>query len=502
MRRLGIRNSARSTTTSSFSHRREGIAPRASKGKLSDKPFQYRFVEVLRLRYLKLPLLGALLLSFGLATEQPSPALAAGGPLYSYPGLTMVFPAVTAPSWSVFVNGIPVGGAQADIPVPTASTTKIMTAYVLLTQHPFPLTRSVTVTRGQVAFTKELERQNDWVLPVKAGQRYTDQELLQALLLRSYDNVAVFLANQAPGGEAGLVRLMNKTALALGLHHAHFADVSGVSPNDRVSPQDMTRLTTLALAVPGFSSIVAQASVTLPYHGTLKNIDSLLFENPDVTGVKTGWTPRAGYTLVFSAQTTMGGQIVQVVGTLDGDPNWTVTYQDASQLIDGAFQAAAAVYPLATREDFVTALAKALNLNPAFPAKPTFSDVPVTDPDYGYIEAAFQAGWVTGVGGGLLDPAGLLTRAQAAKMEVMALGRLLSASSGGGGSPPPAFADEKTIPAWALPYTATASKAGLFVGYEDGTFRPNIPLDKTSFQDAIAQFQTVSQTLLGQAPSP
>ena len=75
-----------------------------------------------------------------------------------------------------------------------------------------------------------------------------------------------------------------------------------------------------------------------------------------------------------------------------------------------------------TRAEFVQSLDQTLNISPVYPSTPDFTDVPVSSSYYGYIEAAYQAGWISGVGGGLFDPNGLLTRAQVAKIEVLALG--------------------------------------------------------------------------------
>lgn len=415
-----------------------------------------------------------------------SPAADAASLAVPVPAADFAAPAISGSAWSVSVNGIPLAGSNADEALPTASTAKIMTAYVILTTGAVPLTRQFTVSSRNVAWTRWLISQDDWVMPVKVGEVFTNQELLQALLTRSYDNVAVWLADQVPGSEAGFVSLMNTTARKLGLSHTHFADVSGVSPEDVSSPADMTRLAEAALAIPAFQAIVSSQTVTLPYLGTLRNIDSLLGYDSRVTGVKTGWTQQAGHTIVFSAVESMGGQSVQVVGTIDHEPSWSSTYSDAAALISAAYNAAADVYPLTTREAFVTDLAKALGMSPADPATPTFTDVPATDPDYGYIEAAVAAGWINGVGGGLFDPQGLLTRTQAAKIEVEAVGQGKSVSA----SAKPTFADTSSIPRWAWPYVALAQRDGLFRGNELNDFMPDEPLTVATTAAAISQLKT------------
>lgn len=415
-----------------------------------------------------------------------APAVGAADPAMPVPASDFTAPGVSGSAWFVSVNGIPLAGSNADEALPTASTAKIMTAYVILTTGAVPLTRPFTVNARNVAWTQSLISQDDWVMPVKVGEVFTNQDLLQALLTRSYDNVAVWLADQVPGSEAGFVGLMNATARKLGLTHTHFADVSGVSPQDTSSPADMTRLAQAALAIPAFQAIVSSRTVTLPYLGTLKNIDSLFGYDNRVTGVKTGWTQQAGHTIVFSAKESLDGQSVQVVGTIDHEPSWTSTYADAAALITAAFNAAANVYPLTTREAFVTDLARTLGLSPIDPHTPTFTDVPTTDPDYGYVEAAAAAGWVNGVGGGLFDPQGILTRTQAAKIEVWAVGQGRSVVP----SAKPTFADTSSIPRWAWPYVALAQRDGLFQGNEMNDFLPSEPLTVATTAAAISQLKT------------
>ena len=419
------------------------------------------------------------------------PAAAASG--FSFPSSAFTPPAVSAPSWSVAVNGSLVAGQQATTPMATASTAKIMTAYVILATHVISLSQSVVITAQDVAQFKAGVRADDWMMPVKVGQRYTNLQLLNALLVRSYDNTATLLAAQAPGGVFGFVRLMNRTARAMGLNQAHFADPSGLSAQDQVSPQDMTLLAVKALAIPTFAQIVAQKTITLPYQPTVPNIDRLLALDPAAIGVKTGWTTAAGHTMVFAASELVSGQAVTVVGTLDRAASYAALYQDAQSLISAAFQAAGTIYPLTTRAAFVTSLAQALNLTPLDPAVATFSDLPATSPDYGYVEAAYQAGWLKGISPGLMDPSALITRAEAAKMEIMALGQTpladtlyLNRSQ---------FTDSTQIPAWALGYVNAAAKLGLLRGYRNGSFQPALALDQPVLKAAIAQFETVAAAI-------
>ncbi len=123
-----------------------------------------------------------------------------------------------------------------------------------------------------------------------------------------------------------------------------------------------------------------------------------------------------------------------------------------------------------TRAQYVHDLDIALGVAPVFPATPTFSDVPKSNPYYGYIEAAYQKGFIAGYSATVFGVDGLLTREQVAKIEVTALGdanealQQMSSSS--------VFTDDAQISAYARGFVVEASQLGLVHGYPDGSFRP------------------------------
>ncbi len=150
--------------------------------------------------------------------------------------------------------------------------------------------------------------------------------------------------------------------------------------------------------------------------------------------------------------------------------------------------AAAASPALETRAAFCSALVAAQGVAPVSPATPDFTDVPASSPDYGAIEAAYEAGWVSGERPGFFDAAGELTRAEAAKMEVLALGdgteaqELMDAKT--------AFTDDASIPAWARGYISEAVSLHLVSGFPDGAFDAGATL---TTQDAAAFVRKLTQ---------
>jgi len=149
-----------------------------------------------------------------------------------------------------------------------------------------------------------------------------------------------------------------------------------------------------------------------------------------------------------------------------------------------------------TRQQFVYDLDRALGLQPVSPAQSDFTDISSSSPYYGYIEAAYQKGYIQGLGHGLFGPTDLLTRAQMAKIEVTALGDTAQAQALM--TQHSSFKDDAQIPGWARGYVLEAVQLGLVKGYANGTFAAATDLTPTDEAAFIRQFVAV----LGKGPQP
>lgn len=188
-------------------------------------------------------------------------------------------------------------------PQPMASTTKIMTALLILEAHPLGDGEdgpTVTLTQDDVdryALAVERDESSVWV---EAGEELTERQLLDGLLLPSANNFAEILAAWDAGSEAAFVAKMNARAAELGMHDTHFDDSSGFSPQTVSTATDMLTLVQVAMREPAFAGIVAQKSATLPLVGEVDNTNALLGEG-GVVGVKTGSTDESGGCLATAA---------------------------------------------------------------------------------------------------------------------------------------------------------------------------------------------------------
>ena len=207
-------------------------------------------------------------------------------------------------------------------PVPIASLAKIMTAYVVLGGHPLPAGGPgpvITVTAADAAAYASDRRQSQSVVKVAAGEKLTERQALEAMLIPSGNNIAWMLARWDAGSEAAFVAEMNAEARLLGLRRTRYADASGADPATVSTASDQFRLTVRALQIPAFRQIVAMPQVTLPVAGLAYNVNAGLGHD-GITGVKTGSSSQAGGCLAFAATRTAGGGPVTIVGVVLGVP--------------------------------------------------------------------------------------------------------------------------------------------------------------------------------------
>ena len=205
---------------------------------------------------------------------------------------------------------------------PIASVAKVMTAYLVLRDHPLGSDEdgpTITLTDADVADTSRRFGQHESVVFIAAGEQLTERQALQALLLPSANNIAAVLARWDAGSEDQFVARMNAAAQSLGMTHTRYTDPSGYDDATISTAADQLLLVDRAMCLPTFASIVATPSTTLPVAGTVRNTDGLLGHNGFV-GVKTGSTDAAGGCFAFRAIRRIGGKRTTITGVVLGQP--------------------------------------------------------------------------------------------------------------------------------------------------------------------------------------
>src|SRR5712671_888688 len=288
-----------------------------------------------------LALLAALACLAGFAMAElktsPSGTAASSGPATSPSGMVTPGAGTAAPrrerlaavSWpadgvsAADISGFGmVAGPGATRPVPIASVAKVMTAYVVLHDHPLPGGGSgpdIAVQPSEAAAYPSQARDGDSLVPVTAGERLTEHQALEALLLPSADNMAWILARWDAGSQAAFAARMNATARRLGMSGTTYTDPSGLDPSTTSTAADQVRLGMAAMRVPALAAIVAKSAAVVPVAGVVRNYNTLLGQD-GIAGLKTGSTQAAGGCVLIAAWYKASGRKTLIVAAAFGQP--------------------------------------------------------------------------------------------------------------------------------------------------------------------------------------
>lgn len=196
-------------------------------------------------------------------------------------------------------NGRVLFSLNMDERLPMASTTKIMTALIALEQEEKDGYFEVDSSAIKVEGSSMGLRERDFV---------TLRILAEGMLLASGNDAANAAAVHISGSVPEFVRLMNKRAAEMGLLNTSFETPSGLDGKNHFSTAyDMALLAKNALMNPDFSAICGEKTISAeygnpPYRRILKNHNRLLGELEGASGVKTGFTEKAGRCLVSAAE--------------------------------------------------------------------------------------------------------------------------------------------------------------------------------------------------------
>ncbi|WP_408646725.1 D-alanyl-D-alanine carboxypeptidase family protein [Streptomyces carminius] len=231
-------------------------------------------------------------------------------------------------------------GKSADTKRQMASTTKIMTAAVVLTTKGVDLNRKVTVKK---AYRDYVAKNGASTADLKTGDKLTVRQLLYGMMLPSGCDAAYALADTYGSGSTTAARTksfiskMNKKAADLGMKNTKFDSFDGISKagKNQSTPRDLAKLARHAMANSTFKTVVkAPKTVQKATNGrtyTWYNTNTLLGSYKGVVGIKTGTGTKAGPCLVFAA-TRDKRTVVGVV------LNSSKRYPDATKMLDWAFK--------------------------------------------------------------------------------------------------------------------------------------------------------------------
>lgn len=210
---------------------------------------------------------------------------------------------------------------NADEPMLIASTTKLMTALVVLEN---------CMPEENVEILPEYTLVEGSSMYLRAGDSYTVEQLLYGLLLASGNDAALALACHAGGSAEGFADMMNEEAKRLGLEGSNFKNPHGLDEEGHYScARDLADIMREALKDELFCEIISTRSYTCGEQ-TYVNHNKLLWSCDGVFGGKTGYTMAAGRSLV-SCCVRDGMKLICV--TLNAPDDWN----DHSALYEWAY---------------------------------------------------------------------------------------------------------------------------------------------------------------------
>lgn len=212
-----------------------------------------------------------------------------------------------------------------------ASLTKLMVAYITFTAiHSGAIHLNEKFTISTAAWRTGGSRM--FLLP---GSHVSVNDLLKGLIVDSGNDAAVALSQAIAGTRSSMVGLMNRYARKLGLRNTHYEDVDGLPVTDHYSSaRDIARLSRdIIQQYPALYHRYFGIKTFTWDHITQNNRVSLLWMDPWVDGLKTGYTDQAGYCMDASG-VQHGMRLIAVVM---GAPSWDARVNDAQALLNWGF---------------------------------------------------------------------------------------------------------------------------------------------------------------------
>ncbi|MFE8969387.1 D-alanyl-D-alanine carboxypeptidase [Streptomyces albogriseolus] len=218
------------------------------------------------------------------------------------------------------VDGIGTFGSSGEQkPVPIASVAKVMTAYVILRDHPLKSGAEGPKIPVDALAEQQSDAGQESTVNVTEGDAISEREAIEAILIASANNVARLLARWDAGSEEAFVDKMNKAAEDLGMSDTTYTDPSGLNDTTVSTAVDQVKLARAAMEQPVFREVAAMMEY-VDYKGEKHGNWNRLVGRDDVVGIKTGTTTSALGNLSFAAKKDVDGEVYRIVGAVLRQP--------------------------------------------------------------------------------------------------------------------------------------------------------------------------------------
>lgn len=230
-----------------------------------------------------------------------------------------------------YTSGQIISARDAHLHMEPASLTKLMTAYVVFNE----LKKGTLKLSDMVRVSTNAWRTGGSRMFIQPNLPVSVSDLLQGIIVDSGNDASVALAERVAGSEAAFVDLMNAYARQLGLRDTHYTSATGLpNPGLYTSAYDLSLLAAAIVRdFPQYYHWYAQKSFT--YNKiTQANRNMLLYWDPTVDGMKTGYTEAAKYSLVATAKR---GQM-RLISVVLGAESPKARAQQAQSLLNYGFR--------------------------------------------------------------------------------------------------------------------------------------------------------------------
>jgi len=214
--------------------------------------------------------------------------------------------------------------------IPTASMSKMMTAYVVFEE----LKQGHIQLDTEFSVSEKAWRTQGSKMFVPINGRVKVEDLIRGMVIQSGNDACIVLAEGVAGSEDAFVRMMNEEAPKLGLKDSHFANVTGLpDPDHYMTAHDLASLGAhLIKDFPEYYHYFSEIDFT---YNNIKqgNRNPLLYKNSGADGIKTGHTDEAGFGLTASVK-RLDRHIIMVATGLTSMKGRS---QEAENIVDRAF---------------------------------------------------------------------------------------------------------------------------------------------------------------------
>ncbi|MBA3060098.1 MAG: D-alanyl-D-alanine carboxypeptidase [Nitrospirae bacterium] len=206
-----------------------------------------------------------------------------------------------------------------NLKLPPASTTKLVTAMVVLDRAKMSDTVTISKAAANVPSLRETK--------LRAGETLTVETLLYAALIRSANDAAFALAEVVSGSEKKFVQLMNRKAIAIGASNTRFINTTGLpGKGQHTTAYDLSKIMRYALKYPVIKEIIGKKEAEISTEQgrtiTLENTNRLLWSDNGAVGGKTGYTKAARHCFVYAGEKEGEMVIVAILGAQSREILW------------------------------------------------------------------------------------------------------------------------------------------------------------------------------------